>query len=852
MHTVQLLLGLRGKTYPYVIGFVFNRSSMARWMEMITRYYFSCFSVRRLRRLSRCRMTVCIPSIVAGFLIVLGFCLPSSSGYCYPWSRSQCTNKRLDVPQVLDSRTMANRSRIQEMLWGTYRPHVYFGLRPRLPHSVVAGILWMVYSTKNSSSQIRNARLRHFCKDDDHLTKYGWQYHDGRLFGSQEIIDGMYRLQTDFIKRPLGDFGGDWTARISGEAQGKLKKSSGFSLFFYVANEGDGQVQLTTQGDSGKLIGINGETRDLGAFHFAFPQVQSATSSYLTARMNRLENLTNFVRDHIKKRSAAYNQTLLTIKGNSVDAPDLIIYQLQLTFPFQLDFTFESASSNRKQAHPPTGFAFDEELVKHKTDFDRRFEDTFGLEKKGFNSSYISFARATLSNLIGGIGYFYGQSLVASEAVHQSMQYFPAPLYTAVPSRSFFPRGFLWDEGFHQLVVLKWDPCITQDVLAHWLDLMNADGWIPREQILGGEARSRVPAEFIVQHAEHGNPPSLFITIQALLASHQEDRQIDFLKAIFPRLQAWFRWFSRTQRGKLPTTYYWRGRNRIDRHEVNPKTLMSGLDDYPRASHPSDIERHLDLRCWMALGSRVMATVAKKIGNPTFKEYKRLESQLTDELLLTRLHWYDDSNMFCDYGNHSKMALQTVPVQVSSGKTINHTMIVQRKAKPQFISEFGYMSLFPLFTKILRPSSDKLGIILSQLANKSILWSEYGLRSISKRSVFYGRPNTRHDPPYWRGAIWLNMNYLAVRSLHHYAHTNGPYQDRAKRLYQELRSNLIDNLVKEYQQTGYVWESYCDEPDRFMLPRSPLSCLRKGQGRGTHPFTGWSSLILLIMSETYD
>lgn len=81
------------------------------------------------------------------------------------------------------------------------------------------------------------------------------------------------------------------------------------------------------------------------------------------------------------------------------------------------------------------------------------------------------------SNLLGGIGYFYGDQIIdktyapeyeednegfwedaaaARAAAAVSMEG-PFELFTAVPSRPFFPRGFLWDEGFHLLPMLEWD-----------------------------------------------------------------------------------------------------------------------------------------------------------------------------------------------------------------------------------------------------------------------------------------------------------------------------------------------------------------------------------------------------------
>jgi mannosyl-oligosaccharide glucosidase len=38
----------------------------------------------------------------------------------------------------------------ENLLWGAYRPNLYFGLRPQIPQSLMTGLLW--YGTDNYQS----------------------------------------------------------------------------------------------------------------------------------------------------------------------------------------------------------------------------------------------------------------------------------------------------------------------------------------------------------------------------------------------------------------------------------------------------------------------------------------------------------------------------------------------------------------------------------------------------------------------------------------------------------------------------------------------------------------------------
>jgi len=613
--------------------------------------------------------------------------------------------------------------------------------------------------------------------------------------------------------------------------------------------------------------------------------------------------------------------------------------------------------------------------------FDARFDDLFASKLSdqaglgGVDPGAVeSVSKAAISNLLGGMAYFYGSPQVKKPSKKTTkkkdgdkttpspppsiLRGAPGPLFTATPSRAFFPRGFLWDEGFHQLVLMRWSRPLARDALAHWCDAVTATGWIPREQILGSEAEARVPREFVAQDPTVANPPTLLLPLSAMARgvaeaeakvgksspSHSSNSKaarlaalarVDpeaaadaaLLEAAYPRVKRWVEWLLETQAGGKQgregaegpiSSFRWRGRDAsaAEDRELNPKTLASGLDDYPRPSHPDEVEeRHVDLLCWAALAARLLATVAAGIGSESGQEgssvfasdaarFSSLATTLGSLDNLRRAHWDAENRGFFDWGYHTdNLALEwRYVLDEETGYPVDREFVrvLKRKTKdgklvaideevdededgfdetallvpPRFVAHVGYVSLFPFLLRLLPAGSDELSATLDQV--EELLDPRAGLASLSKFSGFHSARNTEHDAPYWRGAVWPPVNYLALSALDFYAKGgegggsggsgSGSSEEqerllaeRAGVLRDRLRAAFVGNVVSRATADNNggicdIWERYDDDGTQGLGVdgRSlEVGASSPGEGLGPRPFTGWGSTVALAGAGVY-
>ncbi|KAA1099946.1 Processing alpha glucosidase I [Puccinia graminis f. sp. tritici] len=788
----------------------------------------------------------------------------------------------------------------QSLLWGTYRPNLYFGLRPRQPHSLMTGMLW--FGTQDFQSF---ARTRHSCEQSDELNGYGFDKHDGRNFASHYLKDQLnnVELRVQMLKVPGGQYGGSWALRINGKKLDEARDSK-ISLVNYFGLDGLGSFQIENEEDEEGIDGevkISGSTTQLGDFTIRIKDsptnkpavayrhtedfgeklsrtqylgVQLPAGSIWKAKDSIVSAINEFVHPMIEKYTVQDMPDpclVLTLPNEISYGSNLYALQRSYEAPFELDIYFDGDSAPRIDSA-----ALSAGLMAASTAFDQQFKLTFPKIVSDYSAEEQAMAMEMVSSMIGGIGYFYGSSIVDRNFAHdydddgllltgnsedddggndrkrQPQLTEDRELFTATPSRSFFPRGFYWDEGFHLALIGAWDNDLSLEILQSWIKLIDRDGWVGREQILGEEARSKVPSEFQVQYSNHANPPTLTMAVTSYLkrlkrfqgadgfkdtlsdadlglgsgqhifkTTGQEGGRISdklledvglarsFLVSIYPKLKLHYEWFRETQVGQIrewgressskTEGYRWRGR-------TAEHVLTSGIDDYPRGL-PHVGELHLDLLCWVGFFTRTMKSIAEFIGeNDDVLEYEKNYEAIVSNI--DDLHWNEDKKMHCDVS-------------------------VDANDESYFVCHKGYISIFPFLLGLVPHDSPKLKYILEDIRDPNGIWSDFGIRSLAKSDEFFGK-----NENYWRGPIWIPMNYMALNSLYTiYAKESGPYQTQAAELYEQLKTNVIKNVFKEWKRTGFTWEQY-----------DPIN----GEGKRSKPFTGWTSLVAMIMAEEYD
>ncbi|CAM1508083.1 Fc.00g049310.m01.CDS01 [Cosmosporella sp. VM-42] len=763
----------------------------------------------------------------------------------------------------------------QSLLWGPYKPNLYFGVRPRVPQALWTGLMWGRVDNYNDIQ----TGFRYTCEQGEDIHGYGWDEYDARNGGIQSIHDEGNKIDitTSFVKIPGGNHGGSWAARIKGELRDDAPSDTKTMVFYYIVQEGDGELQV--QGEGTKFgfdddVTLQGSSKPLGDYKLV---VTKGTGKHPKSNNELLKDrhgdttivVSTDVPEEIawQGKPVVYKQLQEAVKFVQENAdmtsppPAWQVYRLpqkpgkgnvqivQKTFQgsFEFDVILSSASAGKEL----TSKDVTREIKSASESFTDRFSSIFDLKSPFTAEKYKRFGKSMFSNLIGGVGYFHGHQLIdrsyapeyeeenenfweeAAEARARKQQELEGPyeLFTSVPSRPFFPRGFLWDEGFHLIPIADWDIDLTLEIVKSWYNTMDDDGWIPREQILGFEARSKVPEEFQVQYPHYANPPTLFLIIEGFMerlraangtqpveketfsqgnplqTAHLDNTELgeDYLQKLYPLLRRQYDWFRKTQRGDIKTydreafstkeAYRWRGR-------TETHILTSGLDDYPRPQPPHPGELHVDLMSWVGLMTKSLLNIADALGmSEDVDEYRKILNAI--EHNLDDLHWSEKEGCYCD---------------ATIDEFEEHVLVCHK----------GYISLFPFLVGLMKPDDPKLGKILDLIGDEEHIFSPYGLRSLSLKDEFYGT-----NENYWRSPVWMPINYLALSQLRNVAAQDGPYKARAQDLFSRLRRNIVDTVYKSWEETGFAWEQY--NPDT-------------GAGQRTQHFTGWTSLVVKVMA----
>ncbi len=330
----------------------------------------------------------------------------------------------------------------------------------------------------------------------------------------------------------------------------------------------------------------------------------------------------------------------------------------------------------------------------------------------------------------------------------------------STPDRVPHRHLWLWDSVFHSLAMNRLRPALAWEYLAAVLDTQRPDGMIPHMTTVAGQSSA------ITQ------PP---ILAWGVWENYRALGEAERLREALPRLERYLGW-DLAQRDT-------NGNGLLEWHiEANERSRSgeSGLDNSPRFDGATLLDA-VDFSTFAAHDMAYLARIAREVGEAARAD----EWAERSRVMSARIHedlWHEGDAFYYD----REMSGEWSRVRAVTG-------------------------FLPLLLEDL--PAERVDALVRTLHDPAHFATAFPVPSVAASHPAF-------STDMWRGATWLNLNYLIYLGLR----AHGREEDAAR-----LAETTLAHVDKYYRQYGVLFEFY-DAQDRV----PPPECERKGPRRGPY------------------
>jgi mannosyl-oligosaccharide glucosidase len=182
-------------------------------------------------------------------------------------------------------------------------------------------------------------------------------------------------------------------------------KNQSLSIILYLAKDRQSDSLKVLKTDSNSLQ-IEGQSKYIGNFNFDIKFNDMKTNALYKGVLETQSSLFDAVKTiktNLKPQKANETEIFALYNSDSRDNSSFIAFQVVFHSEAQIEMHFQLKNQTNSN-----DISYDKELEKRIETYGKEFEQKLPLSKRNFSDSEVSFAKATLSELIGSIGYFYG------------------------------------------------------------------------------------------------------------------------------------------------------------------------------------------------------------------------------------------------------------------------------------------------------------------------------------------------------------------------------------------------------------------------------------------------------------